>query len=172
MGLESASFISQLVSTNPVGATDPKAQGDDHLRLIKSVLQAQFPSLGAAAVNTTAAEINRLVGVTGPVEDMRGMPYNSQAAPYTVAASDAGKIVRITAAGTVSLPNLAANFMCLIINEAAATITLAKTVSGSLKWENGSNAAPPTGNRTLNGAGVAIVSSDGTDIRTWGVGLS
>lgn len=67
MPLESATFISQLNSANPVGATDPKAQGDDHLRLLKLVLQAQFPNLGAAAVTPTAAQINAVVGsgITG-----------------------------------------------------------------------------------------------------------
>jgi len=63
MGLETATYISQLVSTNPT-ASDPVSQGDDHLQLIKSVLQAQFTTLGAAAVTTTAAELNLLDGVT------------------------------------------------------------------------------------------------------------
>ena len=40
------------------------SQGDDHLRLIKEVLQAQFTTLGAAAVTTTAAELNLLDGKT------------------------------------------------------------------------------------------------------------
>lgn len=67
MGLETATYISQLNASNPVGATDPKSQGDDHLRLIKLVLQAQFPNLGAAAVTATAARINEVVntGFTG-----------------------------------------------------------------------------------------------------------
>jgi len=63
MGLETATYISQLVSTNPT-ASDPVSQGDDHLQLIKSVLQAQFTTLGAAAVTTTAAELNLLDGKT------------------------------------------------------------------------------------------------------------
>jgi len=63
MGLETATYISQLVSTNPT-SSDPVSQGDDHLQLIKSVLQAQFTTLGAAAVTTTAAELNLLDGVT------------------------------------------------------------------------------------------------------------
>tara|TARA_R110002020_G_scaffold469043_1_gene693766 strand:+ start:611 stop:1630 length:1020 start_codon:yes stop_codon:yes gene_type:complete len=63
MGLESATYISQLVDTNPT-ASDPVSQGDDHLRLVKSVLQSQFTTLGAAAVTTTAAELNLLDGVT------------------------------------------------------------------------------------------------------------
>ena len=63
MGLETATYISQLVDTNPT-SSDPVSQGDDHLRLIKEVLQAQFTTLGTAAVTTTAAELNLLDGVT------------------------------------------------------------------------------------------------------------
>ncbi len=43
MALESGTYIKDLVSTNPSG-TDAISQGDDHLRLIKSVLQNSFPS--------------------------------------------------------------------------------------------------------------------------------
>ena len=63
MALETATYISQLTATNPT-ASDPVSQGDDHLRLIKDVLQKQFTTLGAAAVTTTAAELNLLDGVT------------------------------------------------------------------------------------------------------------
>tara|TARA_R110000764_G_scaffold156345_1_gene244255 strand:- start:88 stop:633 length:546 start_codon:yes stop_codon:yes gene_type:complete len=63
MGLESATYISQLVNTYPAGV-DNKNEGDNHLRLIKAVLQAQFPNLGAAAITATAAEINELSSIT------------------------------------------------------------------------------------------------------------
>lgn len=43
MGLESATYISDLVTTNPL-SSDLRKQGDDHLRLIKSVLQTTFPN--------------------------------------------------------------------------------------------------------------------------------
>lgn len=43
MGLEAANFISQLIPTNPA-STDKKNEGDNHLRLIKSVLQQTFPN--------------------------------------------------------------------------------------------------------------------------------
>ena len=66
MGIESASYISQLVDTNPV-VGDPVGEGDDHLRLIKTVLQTQFPNLTAGAVNTTQTEMNLLDGVTALV---------------------------------------------------------------------------------------------------------
>ena len=47
MALESASFISGLVSANPPG-TDAISQGDDHIRLIKTVLKASLPNADAA----------------------------------------------------------------------------------------------------------------------------
>jgi hypothetical protein len=69
MALESASYISQLVATYPLGS-DSKSQGDDHLRLIKNVLKTQFGSLGEAAVTTTAEEINILDGATITTEEL------------------------------------------------------------------------------------------------------
>lgn len=67
MSLESATYINQLVATNPTAA-DPKSQGDDHLRLLKGVLQAQFPNLGAAAVTVLASELNALAGISSAVQ--------------------------------------------------------------------------------------------------------
>lgn len=58
MALESASFINQLVATNPTGG-DPKGQGDDHIRLLKSVLKTTFPNL-TGAVTVTQAQLNAL----------------------------------------------------------------------------------------------------------------
>lgn len=42
MPLETGSSIADLVVTNPTPG-DPKQRGDDHLRLIKSVLKVTFP---------------------------------------------------------------------------------------------------------------------------------
>ena len=56
MGLESASFVGGLVSTNPTG-TDPKSQGDDHIRLIKSALLNSFAGFtGAVLLTGTEAQ--------------------------------------------------------------------------------------------------------------------
>lgn len=62
MGLEAGQYISDLVSTNPTG-TDPRRQGDDHVRLIKSVLQNTFPNL-TGAVNATQEDINKLLDIS------------------------------------------------------------------------------------------------------------
>ena len=67
MGLESAQYIPELVDTNPIGATDPVSEGDNHLRMIKLVLQTTFPAFigtqGAPkSVSLTEDEINGLLG--------------------------------------------------------------------------------------------------------------
>jgi hypothetical protein len=64
MPLEAATYLSGLNASNPVGATDPKSQGDDHLRLIKSTLLNTFPNLNAA-VTSDPTELNLLDGITG-----------------------------------------------------------------------------------------------------------
>lgn len=58
MALESATYINQLVASNPV-LSDPKAQGDDHLRMIKSVLKNTFPNF-TGSVTLTQDQINSL----------------------------------------------------------------------------------------------------------------
>lgn len=60
MSLESASFINQLIATNPDGS-DPKGQGDDHLRLIKKVLKDTFPQF-TGALTGTQVQYNALLG--------------------------------------------------------------------------------------------------------------
>ena len=60
MSLESATYVNQLVVSNPDGA-DPKGQGDDHLRLIKNTLKNTFPLLDAP-VTVSSAELNNVAG--------------------------------------------------------------------------------------------------------------
>lgn len=55
MGVEVASYISQLDKTLPQGASSPK-EGDDHIRRIKEVLVQTFPNLDGP-VSATAADM-------------------------------------------------------------------------------------------------------------------
>lgn len=91
MSLESGSFIKDLVSTNPEG-TDPKSQGDDHLRLIKAVLKSQFSGftlgkpiglsedminfLGGAGSSQGAANLDVVMGYTRIIGINSGMTGN------------------------------------------------------------------------------------------------
>lgn len=64
MGLETATTINQLVTSNPLG-TDSRSQGDDHIRLIKSTLKNTFPNI-TAPVTVTQDQINA-IGVPGVI---------------------------------------------------------------------------------------------------------
>jgi len=104
MGLESATYISQLVATNPL-ATDPISQGDDHLRLIKSVLQAQFSGLaGTTAVTSSGAELNILDGVTATSTELNYLDIT------TLGTSEASKVVTADANGDVTIADGAYDF--------------------------------------------------------------
>jgi len=63
MALESATYIDELVSTNPL-ASDNVSQGDNHLRLIKSVLQSSFPSVDMAVNAIHASDSAPAVAIT------------------------------------------------------------------------------------------------------------
>ena len=65
MALESATYINQLVDTNPLGS-DVISQGDDHIKLIKEVLQASFPDV----VGQASATI--FTSASAPTSNVRG----------------------------------------------------------------------------------------------------
>ena len=71
MPVEVATTIAQIDKTLPLGC-DTIKEGDDHNRLVKSVLKDQCPGVGgngfAIPINATEAEINFLVGVTSLVQ--------------------------------------------------------------------------------------------------------
>lgn len=57
MGLEAFSYIDSLNASNPVGASDQVAQGDDHIRGLKTVLLNSLGSI-SGAVTLTHTQIN------------------------------------------------------------------------------------------------------------------
>ena len=66
MPLEVATYINGLDSANPT-PTDPKSQGDDHLRLVKSTIKNTFPNVNSA-INASDEEVNFLAGVTSLIQ--------------------------------------------------------------------------------------------------------
>jgi len=92
MALESTTYIDGLVTTNPTG-TDPRSQGDDHIRLVKSTIKSTFPSL-TGAVTSTHTELNLLDGVTATTAELN---YNDVPTLGTVESS---KTVTADAVGT------------------------------------------------------------------------
>ena len=75
MGLESGTYISDFVSTNPT-STDKRRQGDDHLRWIKAAILATFPNLDGA-MNASDTELNYVVGVTSLIQDQLDAKYEA-----------------------------------------------------------------------------------------------
>jgi microcystin-dependent protein len=84
MGLESATYLSELNATNPTG-TDLKSQGDDHLRLIKSVLQATFPNASRAfrIPNSVAAQTANYSPAANICDNLV-IPCNANSGAFTV----------------------------------------------------------------------------------------
>ena len=99
MGLEAATYIHQLVTTNPIGASDPKEQGDDHLRLIKQTIQNTFPAI-TGPVTVTQAQLNSagssgITGLANPTASSGPAVVNGSA--VTAMRSDAAPPVNLTA---------------------------------------------------------------------------
>lgn len=114
MALETATYIGDLVGTNPVGATDKVKFGDDHLRMIKQTLQATFPNL---------------VG--------RSWRLQAKAAGYTVVANDNMTVFNCTAGLTLALTAAATlgNGHLFVVIANGGTVTIdpdaAETIGGA-----------------------------------------
>jgi hypothetical protein len=149
MTVEAATFISQLDATKPDGALDDIAEGDNHLKLVKSVLQAQFTSLGAAAVTATAAQLNAVVDkapIASPT--FTGTPAAPTAAVATsstqlattafvqaalVAAAAPASMVLVVVSDVAQ--SAAANGHYVLTNVATTTVTLRADPSvGDIVW--------------------------------------
>lgn len=81
MALESGTYVKDLVSTNPPG-TDAISQGDDHIRLVKSVLKNSFPSNSNAPI---------VPDISGNANKFMTVNSGASATEWaTIAASDLG----------------------------------------------------------------------------------
>lgn len=67
MSVETALYPPQLNTAWPQ-AVDMVSEGDDHIRVVKTVLKTTFSNV-AGAINATDVQINYLVGVTGPIQN-------------------------------------------------------------------------------------------------------
>jgi hypothetical protein len=77
MSLELFGFIKDLVASNPLG-TDPKSEGDDHLRGLKSTLKAQFSGFTQGkAITLTEDQINSRHALTADNATNASLAANS-----------------------------------------------------------------------------------------------
>ena len=121
MALESTTYIDGLVITNPTG-TDPRSQGDDHIRLVKSTLRSTFPNV-AGAMTATHTELNLIDGYTGTTAELN---YNDIPTLGTVESS---KSVTADAVGTTK--KLKTQEQTEIVN-AVGTVSTATAINFTL----------------------------------------
>jgi hypothetical protein len=107
MSLESATYVANLNTSNPA-ATDPKSQGDDHLRLIKSVLKNSFAGFAGMVIVTgteaQGASVNDFTVTVSPAPTA----YTASTLVVFKAthANTSGCTVQINALGTKTLLNV------------------------------------------------------------------
>jgi len=153
MGLESATYISQLVATNPL-ATDPISQGDDHLRLIKSVLQAQFSGLsGTTAVTADGAEMNLLDGCTATTTELNYLDITTLGTSEdSKALTQASSVVTVGATSGNQILNIASHDL----------------VDGGLKLAGTLVTSSATEINKLDGLSASTTELDYNDVTTLG----
>jgi len=153
MGLETATYISQLVATNPL-ATDPISQGDDHLRLIKSVLQAQFSGLsGTTAVTASGAEMNLVDGCTATTAELNYLDITTLGTSEdSKALTQASSVVTVGATSGNQILNIASHDL----------------VDGGLKLAGTLVTSSATEINKLDGLSASTTELDYNDITTLG----
>jgi hypothetical protein len=87
MTVESVTYISDLDDTYPE-LDDPKSEGDDHLRNIKTGLSGTFPNFAGVAMTATEAELNILDGATVTTAEVNIIDGGTSATATTVADAD------------------------------------------------------------------------------------
>jgi hypothetical protein len=145
MALETGSFISDLVVSNPQ-SSDSVSQADDHIRLIKSTVKTTFPNI-TGAVTVTQSQINDVVNKA---------PLASPTFTGTPAAPTASSSTNTTQIATTAF-----------VQAVAAATREALYPVGSI-YTNASNSANPAtflgfGTWTAFGAGRVMVGHNASD---------
>lgn len=104
MGLESANNILELIASNPV-SSDSKTEGDDHIRLLKSVLVNNY---GLVILKTSTGE--------------------------TAALADRGKCYVTTGNITCPNSVFAAGNYFYVYNNSASSVTVIQGTGVTLRW--------------------------------------
>lgn len=106
MSLETASYVANLIVTNPDGS-DARSTADDHLRLIKAVLRRTFPNMDSA-VSLSAIQVSYVGDLSASAQlqlnQLRDGSATANNALYANSASVAAFIGSIPAA---RVPDLA-----------------------------------------------------------------
>lgn len=127
MALETASYVANLVATNPDGG-DARSTADDHLRLIKASLKRTFPLLDAA-VSVSAAQIMYVNDVSASIQlQLNQLRDGSATANAAINAryANSASFAALAAQATLALTANSASFATL-----AGQATLALTANSA-----------------------------------------
>jgi hypothetical protein len=161
MPLETATYIDDLVATNPA-ASDGLSQADDHMRLIKATLLATFPAISGAVAATHTELDAAATACAGGVQVLRsgtdgawfsGDVDTGLSHPATnQSALRAGGIDQVKA--TASQAIIAGNFTV----NGTTTLTGAVTFSGGGAFGSGTYIGAPTFSGAINFTGTPVFS--------------
>lgn len=147
MPIESATYISDLNASNPIGATDPLSSADDHLRLLKATIKATFPSVTGAVTPTHTAINQTCVGTGGTFPAINGSALTA----LNATALASGTVADARLSANVPLLNAANTFSAL--NKFTAETRL-DNVNAFLSVYNGSGVR--RGYLQLNGSNIEL----------------
>ena len=167
MTVESASFISGLVPAYPPGS-DSISEGDDHLRLLKSVLQGTFPNANGA--------INGIhTGTSEPSSKTAGtIWYDTTASNKVLKVYNGSSFVTLPISPEVAFKLMGATNVGWVLptTDGTANQYLKTDASGNLDWASpaGSELPSQTGNSgkflTTNGSAVSWAETTGSLLAT------
>jgi hypothetical protein len=153
MAIESATYINGLDTTKP-GSSDPKSEGDDHLRLLKSTIKATFPNV-TGAVTATHTELSYVDGVTSAIQTQLDTKAPTASPTFT------GTPSAPTAAATTNTTQLATTEMV------QAAIMASSGVTAELPGQSGNAGKFLTTNGTAaSWAKTGVVSYSGRTSNT------
>lgn len=168
MGLETATTIAGLNANWPLG-TDPKSQGDDHLRLIKSVLQND--ALSKAAGGTVQGPLTTMGILTGA--DLRLAPnpgfraYNYDGATLQMGTQISDTVAGQIIFGTGNAPVVAAGGRVIFRSTGHTSIDkVAITSIARISLESPNFRATGAWSATNAAAANLVVLSDGSIVRS------
>lgn len=141
MGLETATYISDLNANNPVNTTDVVGEGDDHLRLIKATLLNTFPNV-TGAVSSSHSDLSNIVGLAAFTstnylrKSAGGIEQRTPAeARADLGANDAGNLTAGTLAAARLPTDLGARQLSTLDLGHASDTTLERIAAGRVSIE-------------------------------------
>jgi hypothetical protein len=155
MALETASYVANLVSSNPDGG-DQRSTADDHIRLLKASLLRTFPKLDSA-VSLSAAQVMYLNDLSASVQlqlnqlrDGSATANNAlnsrfaNSASLALYANSASFAVNAGYAQSASYANLAGTAVTSGYAQSASYAALAGTATTAVTATNATNATNAT----------------------------